>query len=203
MPSTRQPLAVAVDRPHVDAPTSLPRGERLHHRLRTVEVPVLAAPRGARQVVDTQPRHELGRLRGRDEPRRDTLLVLQPDIRFESLERRLAVRSKEISAAAERQRDARRKAAVGLPPERDGLDCEAAGDACAPLLPDTARLHSGGAGANTGAVDDDDLDAARPQVACDREAHDPGTDDDAAHARSMAEAASRDKGNCCLDLKDS
>ena len=101
---------------------------------------------------------------------------------------------KEISAAAERQRDASRQATVGLPPELDGLDCEAAGDARAPLLPDTARLHPGGAGADTGAVDDDDVDAARSQVARDREAHDPGTDNDASHARSMAEGASRDKG---------
>ena len=101
---------------------------------------------------------------------------------------------KEIAAAAERQRDASRQATVGLPPERDGLDREAAGDARAPLLPDTARLHAGGAGADAGAVDDDDLDAARPQLARDREAHDPGTDNDASHARSMAEAASRDKG---------
>ena len=103
--------------------------------------------------------------------------------------------SKEISATAKGQRDARRKATIGLPPERNGLDCEAAGDARAPLLPDAARLHPGGTGPDTGAIDDDDLDAARSQVACDCETHDPGTDDDASHARSMAEAASRDKGS--------
>ena len=96
---------------------------------------------------------------------------------------------KEIAAAAERERDARRKPAVGIPPERDGLDRQAASHARTPLLPDTTRLHAGRACADTGAVDHDDLDPSRAQLTCNREPHDPGTDDDAAHAVSMAQAA--------------
>ena len=99
------------------------------------------------------------------------------------------MRGKEVAAAPKRQRDARRQATVGLAPERDRLDGEAAGDARAPLLPDAARLHPRGAGADAAAVDHDDLDPARLQLARDREAHDPGTDDDASHALSMAEEA--------------
>ena len=73
--------------------------ERLHDRLRPVEVAVLLAPRRPSERLGPQPGHECCRLLGPDDPRRDTLRVLDCDIRPQPLERRLGVGGEEIAKA--------------------------------------------------------------------------------------------------------
>ena len=80
-----------------------------------------------------------------------------------------------------------------LPPERNGLDGEAAGDARPPLLAHAARLHPGCPRTDTGALEHDDVVAALQQLPRDREPRDSTAHDGApkrsGHLPIMRQAA--------------
>src|SRR5262249_57498309 len=70
-------------------------GESLDGGLRPVEVAVLVAVGGAGESFVIQPRYECGRFLGRQQPRRNSELVLKLDCSLEPPERRRLVSDEE------------------------------------------------------------------------------------------------------------
>ncbi len=116
--------------------------ECLDDGLWAVEVAVLAHHAPPASVVGPEAWDELGRLGGRDDPRRDAFLVLEGDVRAQPFECRVAVGGEEIAAALADERYARVEPFIDLVPEADRLRGEAAGDARSPLPADAPGLDA-------------------------------------------------------------
>jgi hypothetical protein len=166
---------VVVLNAHAEPPRGC--GVGLHDRLRPVEVAVLGAVRRTEHRRHVHPGNDLGQLGRPEQDRGHAGLLLERDLAREPGQPRLTVREEDIAAFGQRPDVRSVQMLCGPAVELERLAGEDAVHARAPLLPHTARLHSRGACADAGALEDRDVRAAARQLERRREPGDPSPDD--------------------------
>ncbi len=132
---------------------------------------------GRLETRDVELRHEAPRLFGGEHACGQAAVVLERDARLESLSKGRRARQKEVPALAKPDVDLHLRGELAA--HADAVEHQAHVGLARPLRANAAAVASAGASAEVTLVDDRDLRHAHlGQVVGDREAHDPGPDDD-------------------------